>query len=164
MIREYPATEMGKVITNVGDLKNPSPVDIRLITDSVLRYGVICIKAQDMGPADIENLVTQMGEKIVLPPVMAFNNQVQGHPAVAKVSNIGANGVLIPNYDGAEYWHQDGDFNPGIRKSVWNVLHAKTVPPVGGQTGFADGRRILKVLPREILEALQGKNVTVDPA
>lgn len=51
-------------------------------------------------------------------------------------------------------WHSDWSFQPAPPSAT--ILHAKEVPPVGGDTHFADGIRALTTLPESLRRAIDG--------
>lgn len=155
-------TLMGSKV-EVNDLANLTPQKIEIIINSVLKYGMCCIKQQKLKPYDLESLTKQLGELVELPPALAFDNQIEDCKAVVRVSNIDKNGNIIINHKGAEYWHQDGDFNIGKQRRIWNLLYSEIVPATGGATGFGDGRRILKILPKHLLKAIEEHQLSIDP-
>ena len=50
-------------------------------------------------------------------------------------------------------WHSDWSFQK--HPPIATLLHAKTVPPVGGNTQFADGYRAFEALPTSLQDELQ---------
>ncbi|MCC2645878.1 MAG: hypothetical protein K0R94_1656, partial [Burkholderiales bacterium] len=145
---DVPPIKMGHKIL-IKDVTNISHSDIDVIINAVLTYGMCCIKGQKLEPKSLESLTMRFGEKITLPRYMTFDNYVDNYASVLRVSNIKKDGKIIENFTGAEYWHQDGDFNVGNRRRIWSFLYADIVPPAGGNTGFCDARRVLKILPKE---------------
>src|SRR5262249_16893697 len=52
---------------------------------------------------------------------------------------------------GNQLWHTDSSFRQ--KSATWSMLHARMIPPAGGDTEFADTRAAYDALP----EALKGK-------
>lgn len=74
------------------------------------------------------------------------------HPEIFDVSNLDENGNLLEGNDerwryrqANELWHSDSSFRQ--RSSTWSLLHARIVPPSGGETYFADTRAAYDALP-----------------
>ena len=155
-------TSMGYIAENIS-LTDLSQHDMSRLISMVLKHGVICIKNQRLKPSELHQFTAKMGDCIVLHDNLAFNNRDSEHHSVVRISNIRSDGTLIENFKGAEYWHQDGDFNSGIKKSVWNVLYADTVPSVGGDTGFCDAQRVLSIMPKTLRDSLQEKSIVINP-
>ncbi|MBO0752805.1 MAG: TauD/TfdA family dioxygenase [Bradyrhizobiaceae bacterium] len=83
------------------------------------------------------------------------------HQAIFDISNLDQNGdVLDTNHPraafmrGNELWHTDSSFrSPG---AAWSMLHARAVPPAGGNTEFADTRAAYDALPEAMKRRLEG--------
>lgn len=52
-------------------------------------------------------------------------------------------------------WHSDWSFQ--VRPPSATILHAKVVPPIGGDTHFVDGIRALETLPEALLDQIEGR-------
>jgi alpha-ketoglutarate-dependent 2,4-dichlorophenoxyacetate dioxygenase len=55
---------------------------------------------------------------------------------------------------GNELWHTDSSFRQ--EGAAWSMLHAKAVPPSGGETEFADTRAAYDTLPEAMKRRLEG--------
>jgi alpha-ketoglutarate-dependent 2,4-dichlorophenoxyacetate dioxygenase len=75
-------------------------------------------------------------------------------------SNIGADGkvrapddrALMNNY-GSRRWHTDGSYKPV--RGGYSFLSCRAVPPVGGETQFADMRAGYDALPQEMRDRIE---------
>ncbi len=83
------------------------------------------------------------------------------HPEIFDVSNLDENGAMLPGDDerwryrlANELWHSDSSFRQ--RASTWSLLHARIVPPSGGETYFADTRAAYDALPQTMKAKLAG--------
>src|ERR1700741_4700214 len=104
---------LGYSIKNV-DLKNLSQEEFLEIRNAVPTHGVICIKNQNLDEQELVEFTQKMGEPVLLPEALGFNNTQKQFPDLARVSNVLPDGTLIKNHTAAEYWHSDGDFwQPG---------------------------------------------------
>jgi taurine dioxygenase len=158
----YSKTDIGYKV-DIKDVTNITSAEIDVIIKNVLTYGVCYIKKQKLTPQSLEGLTRQLGELITLPRHMTFDNNVNDCESVVRISNIGKDGNVIKNFTGAEYWHQDGDFNVGGKRRVWSFLYAEIVPSIGGSTGFCDGRRVLKTLPDDLLNFAKTHQIVINP-
>lgn len=141
------------------DLQNQT--DFQRLRQAIPEHGVVVLKNQSLDVAQLVALTRRFGEPVVLPEGLRFNNIEQQHPEVARVSNILPDGTLLPGHRAAEYWHNDGDFWQPGRNYIFNLLHSKIVPQVGGQTGFVDLRAAYEQLPTDLKTELDDKHVLV---
>jgi alpha-ketoglutarate-dependent 2,4-dichlorophenoxyacetate dioxygenase len=83
------------------------------------------------------------------------------HKEIFDISNLDQSGGILDESHpraafmrGNELWHTDSSFkSPG---AMWSMLHAKAVPPSGGNTEFADTRAAYDALPAVMKERLDG--------
>jgi len=108
------------------------------VAGRVWRHGVICVKNQDLTPAEMKQVSARIGEPVLLPPAFSFDNRDPEHLEIVRVGNMKVDGSIKPGVRAAEYWHSDGNFwgKPGYQ--IVNCLHAKVIPDTGGNTGFMD--------------------------
>jgi alpha-ketoglutarate-dependent 2,4-dichlorophenoxyacetate dioxygenase len=89
-----------------------------------------------------------------------MGNRVR-HPEIFDVSNLDENGNILAGDDARwvyrqanELWHSDSSFRQ--KSSTWSLLHARVVPPSGGDTYFADTRAAYDALPEAMKAKLEG--------
>jgi alpha-ketoglutarate-dependent 2,4-dichlorophenoxyacetate dioxygenase len=82
-------------------------------------------------------------------------------PEIFDVSNLDENGNILPAADARwqyrqanELWHTDSSFRQ--KSASWSLLHARVVPPSGGDTYFADTRAAYDALPQVMKQKLDG--------
>jgi alpha-ketoglutarate-dependent 2,4-dichlorophenoxyacetate dioxygenase len=82
-------------------------------------------------------------------------------PEIFDVSNLDENGNLLAGNDARwqyrqanELWHTDSSFRQ--KSAAWSLLHARVVPPSGGDTYFADTRAAYDALPEAMKTTLEG--------
>jgi len=110
----------------------------RLVARKIWSNGIVCVKNQDLNPAEMKQVAAIMGKPLELPPAFSFENRDPANPEVVHIGNIRTDGKLVSNVKAAEYWHHDGNFWGIPGNQIVNILHAKIIPPVGGTTGFMD--------------------------
>jgi len=83
------------------------------------------------------------------------------HAEIFDVSNLDENGNIMAANDDRwvyrlanELWHSDSSFRQ--RSSTWSLLHARIVPPSGGDTYFADTRAAYDALPAAMKQKIEG--------
>lgn len=77
-------------------------------------------------------------------------------PTVFEITNLDIDGNLMKrvHLTGTEYWHTDGSHLP--EPSSFTVLHAIHLPPVGGDTEFANMELAYEALPEARKRQLDG--------
>src|SRR5215472_5305361 len=77
------------------------------------------------------------------------------------ISNLDENGGIRGEQDArqsllqiTQLWHTDLSFRQGSAK--WSMLHAKVIPPAGGDTEYADTRAAYDALPDPMKRRLEG--------
>jgi alpha-ketoglutarate-dependent 2,4-dichlorophenoxyacetate dioxygenase len=80
---------------------------------------------------------------------------------ILDISNLDENGGILDESDaralfmrGNQLWHTDASFKK--EAATWSMLHAKAVPPTGGDTEFADTRGAYDALPDAMKRRLEG--------
>ena len=102
----------------------------------------------------------------VSPPVqgksgaLAPNSRVR-HREIFDVSNLDEAGHILDAADtraayrlGNQLWHTDSSFRQ--KSATWSMLHARIIPPAGGDTEFADTRAAYDALPAAMKARLEG--------
>ncbi len=80
------------------------------------------------------------------------------NPQINDISNLRPNGSLLAADDrhrmtnlGNQLWHSDSSFK--TRPAQYSLLHARVIPPEGGETEFADMRAAWRALPQQRKQA-----------
>jgi alpha-ketoglutarate-dependent 2,4-dichlorophenoxyacetate dioxygenase len=80
---------------------------------------------------------------------------------IADVSNLALDGAICGKESrqrqlqlGNRLWHTDSSFKP--LPALASFLYARSIPPVGGQTEFADERAAWDALPAEMKRRVEG--------
>lgn len=83
------------------------------------------------------------------------------HAEIFDVSNLDENGSIMRGDDARwryrqanELWHTDSSFRQ--KSASWSMLHARIVPPSGGDTYFVDTRAAYDALPEAMQRKLDG--------
>ena len=104
--------------------------------------------------------IRDSGEVVVLPHSFEGKDPEPLHPAIQRVTNYFANGTWKgPGSKFGAYWHQDGQFWRPPLHNVLSVLHCQSVPPAGGETGFADLRAALATLSGPLRERAESASI-----
>ena len=143
------------------DIRELSEDDFLTIRKSIPRHGVICIRKQLLSIDEQIRLTKRLGEAVLLPEGLRFNNTQEQYPELARVSNILPDGTLLKSHKAAEYWHSDGDFWQPGRNYLFNLLYSMIVPEQGGETGFADLRMAYDSLDESLKKRIEDLQVIV---
>lgn len=129
MLRVEPsAFGCGALIRNI-DLSQPqSPAAIDAIRHAWLEHQVIGICGQDLAISDMERFAAALGPDGDDP----FIAPIPGHPRVVEVRREADETTVVF----AEAWHSDWSFLES--PPAGTLLYGKVIPPVGGDTLFAD--------------------------
>ena len=108
-----------------------------------LDAAVLAIPAQDA--MTIENHIAFSRRFGELDTDSLARNALAGHPEIFVVSNVTEDGKFV----GARVsrsWHSDGQYLAAPTKA--SILHAREVPPAGGDTLFVNMAAVLDALPQ----------------
>lgn len=140
-------------ILDVGDLRELNASGAARVMDAVRAHGVVVIQGQNMTRAEQVKFTDSLGETIVLPRSFEGNDPEPFAPAIQRITNFWANGTWKgPSAKFGAYWHQDGQFWTAPRHNILSILHAQSMPPSGGETGFADLRAARQTLSSPLAE------------
>jgi alpha-ketoglutarate-dependent 2,4-dichlorophenoxyacetate dioxygenase len=151
-----------------------SPVDLRRVHDQEtlarLRAGMdehAVLVFRDQPFADDEQLAFARrfdGELHTKTGSRALRKSRLGNEALGDISNLDENGEIMPSSDrrrmyslGNRLWHTDASFQDPAGR--YSMLSARIIPPVGGDTEFADMRAAYDALPAETRARLEGLRV-----
>ncbi|PVM82263.1 TauD/TfdA dioxygenase family protein [Caulobacter endophyticus] len=136
------------------DLTRPlEPEIVAAIRAALLRHKVVFFRDQDISHEDHVRFGRYFGD-------------LEGHPVTAHVPGFpeilhieAADGMklreaIVPIVRAANKWHTDVTFRPA--PSMGGVLRARTLPPSGGDTLFADTASIYADLPQPLKDRLAG--------
>jgi alpha-ketoglutarate-dependent 2,4-dichlorophenoxyacetate dioxygenase len=154
-------------ITGV-DLSSPIDAGLQQAIERAMDEHAVCV-LPDQRLEDKQQIAFSelYGPLEVSPPVQgksgtaAFNTRV-AHREIFDVSNLDENGAILDEHDarsayrlGNQLWHTDSSFRQ--RSAAWSMLHARAIPPAGGDTEFADTRAAYDALPDAMKKKLEGR-------
>jgi taurine dioxygenase len=132
------------------DLTRPlATEEVHRIRELWLAHQVLCFPDQALAIEDIERFAASMGPNGDDPYIAA----IPGHPRVVQVKREADEKSPIF----AETWHSDWSFLPA--PPAGTVLYGNVIPPVGGDTLFADQYAAWEGLPLSMKVALQDRKV-----
>jgi alpha-ketoglutarate-dependent 2,4-dichlorophenoxyacetate dioxygenase len=146
-----------------------SPISLRETFDektlSQLRagmdeYGVLVIHGQDFSNEEEMAFAERLDGQLNRVGVLAKKNKF-GDSALIDISNIDESGDILDTYSrqrmyslGNRLWHTDAAFNDP--RGRYSMLHARVVPPVGGETEFCDLRAAYDALDDATKAEIEG--------
>ena len=126
------------------------------------RFGVLVFRDQQFSDEEEMAFGQRLdGELHSKTGISALKKSRLGTEAIADVSNVGADGVINGLDDrrrlyglGNRLWHTDASFQDPAGR--YSMLHARVIPPEGGDTLFADMRAAYDALDDETKAKLEG--------
>ena len=139
-------SNFGATITGV-DLARPLPEAVLAeVRRAWAQYAVVCFPDQPLTHDQLEAFTLQIGPFGVDPYIKAMPD----HPHILELRREADEKAV--NFGAA--WHSDWSFQEC--PPAGTILHAKVVPPVGGDTLFADGYRAWESLSPTMQQTLAG--------
>src|SRR5215472_13851327 len=151
------AAEIGDV-----DLARPiDPTDVQAIKDAFTQYAVLIFPDQHLSADQHLDFARHFGPLETTIAVYRKDALLRLRKEFADVSNLnhdnevwGKESRLRLFQLGNRLWHTDSSFK---RLPAWaSLLYARSIPPVGGHTEFADERAAYDALPEDMKRRLQG--------
>ena len=128
---------------------------------------VLRFRGQHLDDDQLMRFSALFGELDLAPVIAASRVQIrgedryvdsaeEGHRYISIISNIVENGVAIGALGAYEaIWHTDMSYNS--EPPIGSALYALEVPPVGGDTGFANMYVAYETLPEELRRQVEGR-------
>ena len=130
------------------DLTGPlTPIQHAQIREAWLAHQVIAFPDQSMSIEDLERFAPSIGPFGDDP----YIRPIEGHPHVIEVRREADETTPIF----AEGWHSDWSFL--ARPPAGTLLYGRTIPPVGGDTLFANQYQAWEELPAALKHAVAGR-------
>jgi alpha-ketoglutarate-dependent 2,4-dichlorophenoxyacetate dioxygenase len=138
-------------------------VDAADIRAAFANYGV-CVFHNDVPLSNEQHIaLSYILGPMDLAPVFKITGRVKRipNPEIQDVGNLNADGSLMTPDSriaafrrGARLWHSDMSFHEN--RATWSLLSAHSIPPVGGDTLFADMRVAYAALPDGMKARIEG--------
>lgn len=135
------------------DLSRPlAPAVVAAIDAAMDRYAVLVFPGQHFEDDQQLEFGRQFGEIEAVPTLVDQGRRRLTDNRVNDISNLGVDGRILAADDrrrmynlGNLLWHSDSSFKP--TPAQYSMLHARVIPPEGGETEFADMRAAWDALP-----------------
>jgi taurine dioxygenase len=125
------------------------------VRQAFLDHGVIVVRDQKLSPEAQITFSRRFGPLMGRRPSASDKVLMPGFPEITLLSNRKEKGEYIGNADAGRYWHSDMSFeeNPNLGTMVYAV----EVPPVGGDTLFADLELAYATLLETVKRRIEGR-------
>ena len=138
------------------DLRHPlDAAEVAAITAAMDRYAVLVFPGQHFEGDQQLAFGRHFGEVEDVPTLVDQGRRRLADNRVNDISNLGVDGNILPADDrrrmfnlGNLLWHSDSSFKPV--PAQYSMLHARVIPPEGGETEFADMRAAWDALPEKM--------------
>jgi alpha-ketoglutarate-dependent 2,4-dichlorophenoxyacetate dioxygenase len=150
-------------VAEVGDvaLNKVSPEDLAAIRAAFTKYAVLVFPDQEFDDDSQLAFARHFGPLETTVFMARKGHNLRLHQNMADVGNLDAeNRILETNnrqrlYNlGNRLWHTDSSFKR--LPAYCSMLHARSIPPIGGHTEFADMRAAYDALPDSTKERIAG--------
>jgi alpha-ketoglutarate-dependent 2,4-dichlorophenoxyacetate dioxygenase len=143
------------------DLRRPlAPAEARAVEAAADRHAVLVFRDQPLDDDQQIAFGLNFGPLEAEPATVDLHKRRLRHAQMNDISNLDEHGRLLAADDrrrmfnlGNRLWHSDSSFKPTPAK--YSMLHARSVPPSGGNTEFADMRAAWDALPGDQQAALR---------
>jgi alpha-ketoglutarate-dependent 2,4-dichlorophenoxyacetate dioxygenase len=143
------------------DFSKPlDPATLGEVVAAMDRYAVCVFRATGMEDAAHIAFSYQLGKLEHAPKLFGKKFARFDKPELFDAGNLDASGQILADdrrrvYNkGNALWHTDSSFN--AHRASYSLLLAHEVPPVGGDTEFADTRAAYDALPAELRMKIEG--------
>ncbi len=138
------------------DLRRPlTDAEVAAIDTAMDRYAVLHFPAQALDDETQFAFGTRFGAIEDTPTAVDQERRRIANRQINDISNIGVDGKILAADDrrrmynlGNLLWHSDSSFKPV--PAGYSMLHARVIPPEGGETEFADMRAAWDELPEKM--------------
>lgn len=137
-----------------GDL---SPSMVRSIDDAMDHFAVLVFSGQTFDDEQQFAFGARFGKIEDVPTAVDQERSRLANKQINDITNVGVDGKILPADDrrrmynlGNLLWHSDSSFKAIPAK--YSMLHARVIPPEGGETQFADMRAAWDALPSNLKE------------
>jgi alpha-ketoglutarate-dependent 2,4-dichlorophenoxyacetate dioxygenase len=137
------------------DLRQPPTPELTAFINATMnRYAVAVLRDQDIDDDQQLAFAKTFGTLEPAPAVVDQHRHRLKHREMVDISNLDVDGSVMAADDrrrmfnfGNLLWHSDSSFK--ATPAQYSMLHARAIPPSGGETEFADMRAAYDELPQE---------------
>ena len=151
------AAEVGDVTLN----KPLAPEDLSAVRAAFTKYAVLVFPDQEFDDESQLDFARNFGPLETTVFKARHDHKLRLHENLADVSNLDPEDRILKTDDrqrlynlGNQLWHTDSSFKRV--PAYCSMLHARSIPPIGGQTEFADLRAAYDALPEPTRRRIAG--------
>jgi len=148
----------------VGDVTLGKPLaaeDLSAVRAAFTKYAVLIFPDQEFDDESQLDFARNFGPLETTVFKAREDHRLRLHENLADVSNLDAEDRILKTDDrqrlynlGNQLWHTDSSFKR--LPAYCSMLHARSIPPIGGQTEFADLRAAYDALPEPTRRRIAG--------
>ena len=142
----------GAEVTGIDLRQVPSDAVLGDIEEAMNQFAVLVFRNQQIDDDQQLAFASALGPLEPTPAVVSSHIHRLKHKQMVDISNLDVDGTILERSDrrrmfnlGNLLWHSDSSFKATPAKH--SMLHARVVPPSGGNTEFADMRAAWDALP-----------------
>ena len=144
------------------DLADLPPEDLEEIKQAFWKYAVLVFPDQSLEQEQHVSFALNFGPKDLSVIKQAVSDEkLRVRDDIADVSNLSADGKILEESNrlrrlqlGNRLWHTDSSFK--YVPALASLLYAREIPPIGGQTAFADLRAAYEALSEAMKRRIEG--------
>lgn len=135
------------------DLRRPPTRELAAaIHEAMNKYAVLVLPGQAIDDEEQLRFAQALGKLEPMPAQVELGKQRLKSREMVDISNLDVDGSIMKADDrrrmfnlGNQLWHTDSSFKR--TPALYSMLHARSIPPSGGETEFADMRAAWDELP-----------------
>ncbi|MBN8830485.1 MAG: TauD/TfdA family dioxygenase [Sphingomonadales bacterium] len=143
------------------DLSRPlTPEQIAELRAAMDHHAVMVFPGQKLSDDQQAAFAEQFGTIEATPTLVDQERRRLPNMQINDISNLGADGKILAADDrrrmfnlGNMLWHSDSSFKP--TPAYWSMLHARVIPPEGGETEYVDTRVAWEHLPPRMQDQIR---------
>jgi alpha-ketoglutarate-dependent 2,4-dichlorophenoxyacetate dioxygenase len=150
------AAEIGAI-----DLACPAPGNLQAVREAFVKYAVLIFPAQTLSGDDHLRFAANFGSLERTVQTTLSDQPLRVRAEFADIANLDAQGRLWDRNNryrlfqmGNRLWHTDSSFKAPTAYA--SMLYARSIPPIGGHTEYADLRAAYAALPEGMRQRLAG--------
>lgn len=153
--------DFGAVVRGIDLTSPPDAALAKKVHHLMDTYAFLVLPEQHIDDDQEMAFAKALGTLEPTPAVVAADQRRLKHAEMIDISNLEVDGTILAADDrrrmfhlGNQLWHTDSSFKSP--SALYSMLHAREVPPVGGETQYADMRAAWDSLPDARKQALRG--------